>query len=237
MNNPLLFTDPTGHRPDDGCRTGEGCNVTAQTIIDDNRRANDFRQTTERNKCKSGNKNSCSYAENHPVETVAFIGGGLLTTGITAASLSYMSAAEAAAAINAGINVTTDYIFTRLKGGTYTMKDAALTAGFSLVIGVLGGSATKWIAESIGLNTPRGFLINMGAQAGIQAVGNTLHRSAEGSSTTVMDLTMDVVAGANSTTIQHTIDDVDPYVLSHAAEVSSSIFGGIPLGSSPVLIP
>jgi hypothetical protein len=81
-NNPLRFTDPSGHRPDDGCRTEEGCNVTTQTIIDDNKRANDFHQTTERNKCKGGNKNSCSYAENHPLETAGFI-----TTGLVAGPL------------------------------------------------------------------------------------------------------------------------------------------------------
>ncbi len=40
-----------------GCRTGEGCSVSSQTISDDNKAANSFRQTTESNACQAGNKN------------------------------------------------------------------------------------------------------------------------------------------------------------------------------------
>jgi hypothetical protein len=42
------------------------------------RRANEFRQTTERNQCKAGNKLHCSYAENHPVETATFTATALI---------------------------------------------------------------------------------------------------------------------------------------------------------------
>ena len=77
-NNPIKYSDPTGHR----IWEGEGGNITAQTItitiIEDKRRENEFRQTTERNKCKAGDKRYCSYAENHPVETVAFTATALV---------------------------------------------------------------------------------------------------------------------------------------------------------------
>ena len=82
-NNPLRNTDPTGHRIVDGCsELAGGCgDLTDKVKLDDLGKANDFRQTTERNQCKAGNKLHCSYAENHPVETGTFIVGGLLTAG------------------------------------------------------------------------------------------------------------------------------------------------------------
>jgi hypothetical protein len=222
-NNPLRYTDPTGHRLDDGCRTGEGCNVTTQTIIDDNRRASDFRNTTERNKCKAGNKNSCSYAENHPVETAAFLGGGLLFSGTTAASLSYMSASEAAATINAGINVTTDFIVTKLSNKPYTLKDAATTALFSLAIGQAGGIAAKYI----GSETPAKGAWNVVAQAVIQLLGNSVHRSIQGKPTGAMNIAMDLGGASLSATLQITVD-ADPYALSHGGEAMSSILQAAP---------
>lgn len=51
------------------------------TKDDDLRKENEFRQVTEHNQCKAGNKLHRSYAESHRVETVAFIGGGLLLAG------------------------------------------------------------------------------------------------------------------------------------------------------------
>jgi RHS repeat-associated protein len=218
LNNPLRYTDPLGHRPDDGCRTGEGCNVSAQTLIDDNRRANDFRNTTERNKCKAGNKNSCSYAENHPVETVTFLGGGLLLTGTGAASLSYMSAADAAATINVGINVTTDYLFARLSNKPYSLQDGATTALFSLLIGSAGGMATQYFGTATAGPAAKTVI----AQAAIQLIGNTAHRLVEGKATGPINGEMDFLSAALSATLQITVD-ADPYVLSHAGEAVSSL--------------
>jgi hypothetical protein len=78
LNNPSRYTDPDGHRPDDGCRGVGGCSITSQTLIDEYKRDKDFKDTTERNKCKAGDKNHCSFAQNHPVETVTFIATALV---------------------------------------------------------------------------------------------------------------------------------------------------------------
>jgi len=59
-NNPLKYTDPSGHRPDDGCRTGEGCNLTQKIIDDDKRKENEFRQRTEYLQCWAGDTKHCS---------------------------------------------------------------------------------------------------------------------------------------------------------------------------------
>jgi RHS repeat-associated protein len=66
-NNPLRYIDPSGHSR--------------------LRKENEFRQTTERNQCRGGNKLHCSYAENHPGETAAFLGGSLLLAGAGAAAV------------------------------------------------------------------------------------------------------------------------------------------------------
>jgi hypothetical protein len=42
MKNPASFSDPSGHRPDDGCSM-EACHITPKIIADDKRKENEFR--------------------------------------------------------------------------------------------------------------------------------------------------------------------------------------------------
>ena len=58
-NSPLKYTDPSGHRPDDGCRV-EGCHTTPKIIADDKRKENEFRQRTEYLQCWAGQAIHCS---------------------------------------------------------------------------------------------------------------------------------------------------------------------------------
>ena len=73
-NSPIVHSDPTGHMP----WIGEGCNVNERVIEKDNQRLNEFRMTTERNKCKAGDKRYCG------ADTVEIIGftGTMLVGGI-----------------------------------------------------------------------------------------------------------------------------------------------------------
>jgi hypothetical protein len=60
-NNPLRYTDPTGHRIVDGCsELAGGCSVTQRTIDEDKRKENKFRQRTEYLQCWSGDTQHCS---------------------------------------------------------------------------------------------------------------------------------------------------------------------------------
>jgi hypothetical protein len=211
-NNPLRYTDPTGHM----LSAGEG-SITQQTLNDDARRDKDFKNTTERNACRAGQKIHCSYARNHPVQTVAFVGGGLLLAGAGAAATSYMSAANSAAAINAGISALGDCISTGLGGGKCTAKSAAISAGFSLGMGQLGGIAT----EMIGTKTVGRMFGVLGATTAIQIGGNTLQRWVKGEPTNSNEFLMDEAAGGVAGLIQM-VPDTNVYVLSHVAEAVTS---------------
>ncbi|MDD2922103.1 MAG: RHS repeat-associated core domain-containing protein [Anaerolineales bacterium] len=90
LNNPSRYIDPSGHMPIEGCgdEGKNACKPSEQEIIENNRRNADFHAETERNQCAGGNTLHCSYAQNHPYETAAFAGGGLLLAGAGAAAVS-----------------------------------------------------------------------------------------------------------------------------------------------------
>ena len=58
-NNPLRYTDPTGHMLDDGCAT-EGCNLTPLQKSIDAQKQKKHEAEAARRKCAKGNKNHCS---------------------------------------------------------------------------------------------------------------------------------------------------------------------------------
>jgi hypothetical protein len=58
-NNPLRYTDPTGHMLDDGCRS-EGCNLTSLQKSIDAQKQKKHEEEAARRKCAKGNKNYCS---------------------------------------------------------------------------------------------------------------------------------------------------------------------------------
>jgi RHS repeat-associated protein len=61
QNNPVRYTDPTGHRIVDGCsELAGGCSITQQTIDEDKRKENKFRQRTEYLQCWGGEAGHCS---------------------------------------------------------------------------------------------------------------------------------------------------------------------------------
>ncbi|MFZ3069971.1 MAG: RHS repeat-associated core domain-containing protein [Anaerolineaceae bacterium] len=69
-NNPLKYTDPSGHRFDDGCSTA-GCSYSAGDVVEDI-------AMNEALYCQAGYTMYCSYAQNHPAETVSSVVGGLV---------------------------------------------------------------------------------------------------------------------------------------------------------------
>jgi len=222
VNNPLRYTDQTGHWVTE-CEFSGGCGSVSQAQKDqDAQKLARLKSKSNDRKCTQGNDAYCSTAIKHPLETTLFVGGGLLLAGGAAASVSYLSAAEAAATINAGINVTTDYVFTRLSHKQYSLKDGATTALFSLLIGSAGGVA----AEYFGKETAQQAAKIVVAQAVIQLIGNTAHRLVQGKSTGMTNGEMDLGSAALSATLQITVD-ADPYVLSHAGEAMSSTMQAI----------
>ena len=75
QNNPVRFSDPTGHRL---VENEFGGNLTQYQKEQDDQKLNLLKKENEKRKCKAGNERYCSYAENHPVETVAFLTVGLV---------------------------------------------------------------------------------------------------------------------------------------------------------------
>ena len=59
LNNPIRYTDPTGHRIDDGCRT-EGCNLTQYQKTLDAQKLAKLEKESQKRKCDGGNYNYCS---------------------------------------------------------------------------------------------------------------------------------------------------------------------------------
>ncbi len=95
-NNPVRYNDPTGHQAtnDDG-----GTQSTYdQTQYD--------RQRIAQERCQAGQKDYCSYAQNHPYETVAFAVIGLVGTAVLAEEVApvaiddMLAASEASTVLN-----------------------------------------------------------------------------------------------------------------------------------------
>lgn len=85
-NNPVKYTDPSGHRVTPGCGDGrESCGASER----EKAQAEYQRQRGNGLKCQGGNKTYCSYAENHPVETVGYGVTGLALASIGAAAVTY----------------------------------------------------------------------------------------------------------------------------------------------------
>ena len=92
-NNPLRYTDPSGHKlweDDNGNYT--------QADAEYNRQRLDSLQ------CQAGNETYCSYGELHPVETAAFVFGGLV--GGTALEAFVMEGAVRWGAVQACVGIS-----------------------------------------------------------------------------------------------------------------------------------
>jgi RHS repeat-associated protein len=83
-NNPVRYTDITGQRIDDGCQT-EGCSLTQYQKEQDAQKLALLENESNKRKCEAGNDAYCSTALRHPLETITFVGGGLLLAGAGAA--------------------------------------------------------------------------------------------------------------------------------------------------------
>ncbi len=77
QNSPINYSDPTGHRIDDGCLT-EGCSLTQYQKDQDEQKLELLKKEHDKHKCKNGNENYCPTVDTHPVETVAFVATGLV---------------------------------------------------------------------------------------------------------------------------------------------------------------
>jgi RHS repeat-associated protein len=90
-NNPTNYADPSGHMATECGGQNDECDSTTQDKAD----YEYWRQRQDALKCQNGNSDLCSYAENHPVDTIvssvtaltglgameyAILGGGLAST-------------------------------------------------------------------------------------------------------------------------------------------------------------
>ena len=142
----------------------------------------------------------------------------------------------AATLLNIGVNVGIDAMIVTSGGNKYTHEQAFATAAFSVIMGATSGAITK----SIGFNTSRQFLKNLGWQATLQFGGNSANRAINGQPTTVSDFVTDVSAGVPSTIFQMPHMQIgNPNSSSQIGEAFSAILsglGGYP-DNNPVLIP
>ncbi len=77
-SNPVRFTDPTGHRVDDGC-TNEGCNLTQEIINQNAQNEALWLAKNEALKCQAGNTVHCPAST---TEIAGFVVTGLATLGL-----------------------------------------------------------------------------------------------------------------------------------------------------------
>ena len=221
-NRPVNFSDPTGHREVSGCsELAGGCNITQKIIDDDAQKLALLEKENHKRKCESGNKAYCSTALEHPLETTLFVFGGLFLAGTGTAVVTYTSAAEAAAMLNAGISTVADCVTTLFDGGSCSAKNAAITAGFSLVSGGIRGRVTSWFT----LQTAESIAGAMVANGVIQVGSNTLQRTVKGEATQEKHVLSDWGSGLITTSIQFAPGDI--YALSHLAEAAAGIFDAI----------
>ncbi len=134
-NDPVRYTDPTGRM----AWNGEGGNY------DDEHRAHDayVQQRDESLKCAAGRKTYCSFAENHPVQTGAFIAGGLVLEGVVAAAVGVTTVTAET------ITITT----TTAEGANIACGNDMCASEAEQIVTVIGRfDANKKLAESIGAN-------------------------------------------------------------------------------------
>jgi RHS repeat-associated protein len=62
-NNPLRYTDPSGHRPDNGCST-TGCHRNEKQISDEQKALEQLQKRGDRSRCRDGNSAYCSGWDN-----------------------------------------------------------------------------------------------------------------------------------------------------------------------------
>jgi RHS repeat-associated protein len=98
-------------------------------------------------------------------------------------------------AISAIVNVAIDYaVTTYVLEEEYTAKDAFITAGISIITAGTGNFLTTAVAKSA-LSATAKFAAKIMVQQGVTVAGNYLQREAKGISTTLEDVTVDLIGG------------------------------------------
>jgi len=59
-NNPIRYNDPSGHMADDGCHSGEGCELKPRQKEIDAQKLASLEKESYKRKCDAGNYNFCS---------------------------------------------------------------------------------------------------------------------------------------------------------------------------------
>ena len=78
-NNPLRYTDPTGHMETEGCGDGkDACAASPEEIIGNAQILVGLQQESDDHKCAEGNEAYCTTAIEHPVEVMGFTGTMLI---------------------------------------------------------------------------------------------------------------------------------------------------------------
>jgi hypothetical protein len=108
-NNPVRYTDPTGHRETEGCGD-EGkshCHASDLEVATNSQKLAKLEARVHEGKCASGNDAYCSTALTHPIATTAFVAGGLFLSaaGMAAVGVTTVTA-ETAFATTTAVEVT-----------------------------------------------------------------------------------------------------------------------------------
>jgi hypothetical protein len=114
--------------------------------------------------------------------------------------------------ISAVVNVVIDYaVTTYVLEKEYTVKDAVITAGISIVTAGTGNFLTTTIAKSA-LSVTAKFAAKILVTQGVTVLGNFAQRSAKNIETTSEDVGIDIIGGTFAGLASTIPDDQIPYL-------------------------
>jgi RHS repeat-associated protein len=151
-NNPVKYTDPSGHRPIEGCGDDgtRACYASGDEILDNLARDANFRAETDRNKCKAGNENYCSGWANGIVRPISGSHKGFSVTNDIFYGKYYYEQTDKLIDWKTGTIYTTKTIGSGTYLGTLNIGALESYAGSTFVFGIPLSATPDEVAMALG---------------------------------------------------------------------------------------